>query len=108
MRRTGPACDVVRAMLEAPHEPVYGYQLMQKTGYGTGSLYPVLERMSAMGWIKPDSDPMTDPAERRHRRLFRFAEGGAEAAREWLERTPVRSRAARRVLKRRPLPDPET
>ena len=51
---------VLKVFLEEPAQPRYGFELMKLTGMASGSLYPMLARLEAAGWLtkgKEDIDP---------------------------------------------------
>lgn len=51
---------VLKVFLEDPDQPRYGFELMKLTGMASGSLYPMLARLEAAGWLargKEDIDP---------------------------------------------------
>jgi PadR family transcriptional regulator len=51
---------VLKAFLEDPGQPRYGFELMRITGMASGSLYPMLARLEAAGWLsrgREDIDP---------------------------------------------------
>jgi PadR family transcriptional regulator PadR len=51
---------VLKIFLEEPDQPRYGFELMKLTGMASGSLYPMLARLEAAGWLtrgKEDIDP---------------------------------------------------
>jgi PadR family transcriptional regulator PadR len=45
------AARVLRAFLEDPARPRYGFDLMKATGMASGTLYPMLARFEAAGWL---------------------------------------------------------
>ena len=45
MRMTAPLQRVLRAFLEDPAAPRYGYDLMKAAGLPSGTLYPMLARL---------------------------------------------------------------
>ncbi|MGW4364510.1 hypothetical protein ACWEKT_02600 [Nocardia takedensis] len=51
IRITASVASVLREFLEAPTEPQYGFNLMQRSGLSSGSLYPILARLEKAGWI---------------------------------------------------------
>ena len=67
---------VLRAFLDDPADPRYGYDLMRATGYPSGKLYPILARLEAAGWLVKQVENI-DPAEigRPPRRLYRIDPG---------------------------------
>ncbi len=51
---------VLKVFLEDPDQPRYGFELMKLTGMASGSLYPMLARLEAAGWLargREDIDP---------------------------------------------------
>jgi PadR family transcriptional regulator PadR len=51
---------VLKVFLEDLDRPRYGFELMKLTGMASGSLYPMLARLEASGWLtrgKEDIDP---------------------------------------------------
>ncbi|GAA2050257.1 hypothetical protein GCM10009839_65750 [Catenulispora yoronensis] len=62
----------------APEEPEWGLSICRKTGYGTGTVYPALERLLQAGLISSSwEDPQ--PADRPRRRYFELTTGGRAA-----------------------------
>ncbi|MCO1597148.1 PadR family transcriptional regulator [Micromonospora sp. RHAY321] len=83
MRITIPVAKVLAALLAEPDAERYGLDLMRMTGLPSGTLYPVLHRLRAAGWLAADWEAI-DPvaAGRPARRYYRLtAEGVAEARR---------------------------
>ena len=80
MRMTAPLGRVLRAFLEDPAEPRYGYDLMKAAGLKSGTLYPLLGRLEdeelvASAWETPREDGQ------RPRKYYRLTAKGAEVAR---------------------------
>ena len=79
---------VLLAMLGAPAAEHYGLELAREAGLKSGTIYPILARLEAAGWIDghwENIDPKTEG--RRPRRYYRLAGAGiaaAESAREAL------------------------
>lgn len=51
---------VVRAFLEEPSKPKYGFELIESLGISSGTLYPMLATLERRGWIeghREDIDP---------------------------------------------------
>lgn len=87
LRMTATALDVLSLLAAAgPDGPEWGLSICKKTGYGTGTVYPVLERLLDGGlisafWEEPQ------PADRPRRRYFEVTQCGLAALRaEWDER----------------------
>jgi PadR family transcriptional regulator PadR len=84
---TATVLDVLSLLAAAaPDDPEWGLSLCKKTGYGTGTVYPVLERLLDAGlitsfWEEPQ------PADRPRRRYFELTRGGLAALNgEWEQR----------------------
>jgi PadR family transcriptional regulator, regulatory protein PadR len=57
---TPKMATVLKIFLEDPDQSRYGFELMKLTGMASGSLYPMLARLEAAGWLtrgKEDIDP---------------------------------------------------
>jgi DNA-binding PadR family transcriptional regulator len=79
---TVPTAKVLAVMLADPAGEHYGLQLMQQTGIASGTLYPILTRLQAAGWLGArweDEDP--SDAGRPVRRYYQLTAEGAERAR---------------------------
>ncbi|MEU7762227.1 PadR family transcriptional regulator [Micromonospora aurantiaca (nom. illeg.)] len=82
MRLTIPVAKVLSALLAEPEAPRYGLDLMRLTGLPSGTLYPVLHRLQAAGWLAADWEDV-DPAAagRPARRYYRLTGEGIRSAR---------------------------
>ena len=92
---TGPLERVLRAFLDDPSAPRYGYDLMKAAGLQSGTLYPLLGRLEedglvSSGWEVPQS------AGERPRRYYRLTGEGTAVARVELARLSARGRAPAR------------
>jgi PadR family transcriptional regulator PadR len=77
--------QVIKIFLADPTRERYGYDLMQVTGMQSGSLYPLLARFEAAGWLttgKEDIDPRAEG--RPARRFYRISAAAVPAARQQL------------------------
>src|SRR5690242_8417737 len=57
---TPKMATVLKLFLEEPDRPRYGFEIMRATGMASGSLYPMLAKLQAAGWLtrgKEDIDP---------------------------------------------------
>ncbi|MEU9884340.1 helix-turn-helix transcriptional regulator [Sphaerisporangium sp. NPDC051011] len=72
-------------------DPVWGYRICELAGLGSGTVYPILERLEEAGWISGDweqGDPTGRPRRRFYaltgsgRRLYEAAES-SRRARPW-------------------------
>jgi PadR family transcriptional regulator, regulatory protein PadR len=89
-RVTVAVAQVLREFLVDPAQPRYGFDLMRRTGFPSGKLYPILGRLERAGWILrsiEDIDPSA--AGRPARSMYLLSEQGVEAAR--LELATLRS-----------------
>ena len=79
---TTTVARVLRAFLDRPSAPRYGFELMKLTGLPSGTLYPILARLEAAGWLTSAREQI-DPAAagRPPRRVYRISPQGAETAR---------------------------
>jgi PadR family transcriptional regulator PadR len=85
MRITVPTARVLAALLADPGADHYGLALMQQAGLASGTLYPILQRLTDAGWLErhwEDVDPAA--AGRPARRLYRLTAEGATQARQAL------------------------
>lgn len=95
-RLTANVVKVLRAFLDEPGgecldtdlvEDHYGYQLMAATGLPSGTLYPIVARMEAAGWVQAREEDV-DPAvvRRKPRRYYRLTALGRVEARIAVDR----------------------
>jgi PadR family transcriptional regulator PadR len=92
IRLTAVIMDVLDVITSSPPDnPAWGLQLCEQTGYGTGTIYPALDRLMKVGWIEDRwEDPC--PADRPRRRFYEITSVGRAAYQEALS-----ARAARRA-----------
>jgi PadR family transcriptional regulator PadR len=81
---TVPVAKVLAALLREPGSDRYGLDLMNATGLPSGTLYPILVRLTRAGWVDrhwEEVDPVA--AARPARRYYRLTpDGAARAAHE--------------------------
>ncbi len=70
-------------MLADPPQPKYGYELTKLTGLRSGTIYPVLMRLAAIGWLESNWEESTAP-NRPPRHAYRLTTEGCRGARELL------------------------
>jgi PadR family transcriptional regulator PadR len=81
VRITTTVAKVLRAFLEDTSQPRYGFELMKATGLPSGSLYPILARLEAAGWLASSRENVDPAAEGRPaRRMYQISPRGAQAA----------------------------
>jgi DNA-binding PadR family transcriptional regulator len=85
LRVTTAVARVLRAFLDDPAAPRYGFDLMQATGLPSGTLYPILARLERSGWVRGRSERIDPAAEGRPaRRFYELTEDGLRAGRREL------------------------
>lgn len=80
MKLTDPLERVLRALLEDPAAPRYGYDLMKAAKLPSGTLYPMLSRLQEQGLV---TSAWETPAEegQRPRRYYQLTAEGVSTAR---------------------------
>jgi PadR family transcriptional regulator PadR len=94
MRITHQTRLVLQALLDARDQESYGFDLVRTTGVKAGTLYPVLERLSAEGWLSSRWENINEADEgRRRRRYYRLTSLGERCARAAIgqDRDPLRA-----------------
>jgi PadR family transcriptional regulator, regulatory protein PadR len=71
---------VLKVFLEDPDQPRYGFELMKLTGMASGSLYPMLAKLEAAGWLKRGKEAVDPRAAGRPARVNYMMTGAATAA----------------------------
>lgn len=74
---------VLDALCKRPRDWQYGYELSRITGLKSGTLYPILMRLSDRGLLASDWQPAA-PAGRPPRHIYRLTTAGAAFARSAL------------------------
>ncbi len=73
---------VLKAFLEDPARPRYGFELMQLTRLGSGTLYQVLARLEAAGWLATGREGIDPPSAGRPARMnYTLTEDGISGGR---------------------------
>lgn len=76
--------DILGAIDSAPpDDPAWGLRLCEQTGYGTGTVYPALDKLLKAGWIA-DAWEEPQPMDRPRRRFYSLTEHGRAAWQEAL------------------------
>jgi DNA-binding PadR family transcriptional regulator len=82
LRVTTGVAQVLAALLDDPAAERYGLELMRATGQPSGTLYPILARLQAAGWVRAEWERIDPAAEGRPaRRYYRLTAEGVGAAR---------------------------
>lgn len=92
VRLTMVVTDVLDVIMSSPDDsPAWGLRICELTGYGTGTVYPALDRLAKAGWIA-DRWESPAPADRPRRRFYAItAAGRAEYAAVLAGRTSRRT-----------------
>ena len=86
MRRlTRTLTRMLLVFLDAPRSWRYGYDLMKVAGLSSGTLYPLLARLTEDGWLESRWEESEFPGKPR-RQLYRLTATGQLQARHALER----------------------
>lgn len=77
MKTTRALIEIATAIMAAPSDRIWGYELAKTSGVRSGALYPILHRMLAEEWLS-DGWEENDPARKRPpRRYYELTERGA-------------------------------
>src|SRR3954453_18707762 len=95
MRLTLQTLRLLQAFVEDPSEPRYGLELMERTGFKSGTVYPALHRLEAEGWLRSfneavDSSAVGRPARRLYELTVTGQAGATEALRALQVPVPAR------------------
>ena len=90
LRITIQVLKVLDALLEGGDDERYGFELSKVTGLKSGTLYPILARLEAAGWLTSGWENPDDSTGRPRRRYYRLTGVGAEAAKQHLADLPGR------------------
>ena len=94
LSRITPATIDVLSVLDAGGQPTWGLAIIKQSGRPAGSVYPILERLEASGWVTStweENDERTGP----RRRYYELTADGATAARSTI--SSFRARAPKVV-----------
>jgi DNA-binding PadR family transcriptional regulator len=82
VRLTQPTLKVLRLLLEKPREGRSGAEMSKATKVASGTLYPMLARLEAAGWLTSEWEAI-DPSEagRPRRRFYKLTSVGQNNAR---------------------------
>jgi DNA-binding PadR family transcriptional regulator len=72
LRLTKPTLGVLEVLAEASDaDPVWGLRICEIADLGPGTVYPILERLSTLGWLDYEWED-DQPSGRPRRRYFRL------------------------------------
>jgi PadR family transcriptional regulator, regulatory protein PadR len=99
IRRFPQTLSLLASLLEHPAEWRYGYDLSRETSLQSGTLYPILMRLSERGWLNAKWEEAHEPG-RPARHMYRLSADGREWAREQLKAdAPAADRKRARKLR---------
>lgn len=75
IRLTTPTRMVLDVLIAAADDPPWGYRICEETGLGSGTVYPILERLEEAGWIE-GSWEIGQPDDRPRRRFYAVTSAG--------------------------------
>jgi PadR family transcriptional regulator, regulatory protein PadR len=86
IRVSGPTLKLLKLLLEKPKEGRSGAEISKITKLGSGTMYPLLQRLEIAKWIEGEWENV-DPSEvgRPKRRLYKLTRSGQAAAIKELE-----------------------
>lgn len=92
-RLTKSTMAVLDVLLAAdPADPVWRFRICAEADLGSGTVYPILNRLERIGWVVPSWEE-PPPADRRRRRLYVLSgEGRQEIAAALAARSESRRR----------------
>jgi PadR family transcriptional regulator, regulatory protein PadR len=81
IRMSGPTLKLLKLLLENPKEGRSGAEISKITKLGSGTMYPLLQRLEIAKWIEGEWENV-DPSEigRPKRRLYKLTRSGQAAA----------------------------
>jgi DNA-binding PadR family transcriptional regulator len=87
-RLTRTTARALLAFLETPRDWRYGYDLMKVAELSSGTLYPLLARLTEDGWLESRWEESGLPGKPR-RQMYRLTASGRVQAGRALERAPA-------------------
>jgi DNA-binding transcriptional regulator PaaX len=101
IRMTAVILDILDVLTNTlSDDPAWGLRLCEQTGYGTGTIYPALDRLMKAGWIR-DCWEEPPPENRPRRRFYEITSTG-----RLQYAAALRARQQRRVSWVRPISHP--
>ena len=77
VRLTTTTVKVLDLLMSAdPDDPPWGYRICEETGLGSGTVYPILERLEKANWIAGQWET-GQPDDRPSRRFYNLTEIGS-------------------------------
>jgi DNA-binding MarR family transcriptional regulator len=92
IRLTTPTWMVLDVLIAAADDPPWGYRICEEAGLGSGTVYPILERLEEAGWIEGAWET-GQPASRPRRRFYTLTSAGRAGYSAAIARRQNRTRA---------------
>lgn len=89
--RITPATSRVLEVLLAADSSVWGLQVVKETGKKAGTVYPILDKLEAAGWVSSEWETNSDRKGPR-RRYYRVENDAKAAASKYVRTQQVRER----------------
>src|SRR6201987_5296246 len=80
VRITLQTLQVLKVLLTDPLDEHYGLEISRESGLPTGSIYPILTRLEAAGWVTSAWENIDESRQGRRRRYYRLTAEGAKSA----------------------------
>jgi PadR family transcriptional regulator, regulatory protein PadR len=87
LRRTPQTTRVLRELLEAPQEWRHGYDISRSSGLKSGTLYPILIRLTDNGLLDTRWEPSETGKPPRH--MYRLTQTGMQTARNYVSTAQI-------------------
>ena len=91
LRKSPQTLEALAEFVERPREWKYGYDISRNTGLKSGTLYPILMRLSEHGLLETRWENVEPGKPPRH--MYRLTAHGLQFAKELLPRRPSAVRA---------------
>ncbi|MGW6317684.1 helix-turn-helix transcriptional regulator [Streptomyces sp. NPDC055099] len=88
IRLTRPTLEVIRVLMAStPAEPAWGLKICEEADLGSGTVYPILERLVDAGWITRYEETAEHPG-RPKRFYYQLTAAGQRAAQQARQTKP--------------------
>ncbi|MCF3120183.1 PadR family transcriptional regulator [Streptomyces arenae] len=88
IRLTRPTLEVIKVLLASPaDDPAWGLKICEEADLGSGTVYPILERLVDAGWAIRQEETAEHPG-RPKRYYYELTAVGLRAAEQARERKP--------------------
>jgi DNA-binding PadR family transcriptional regulator len=71
---------IFQAFLDSPSDETYGFELAEKTGLPSGTIYPILRRLEEEGLLRSRWGMVQGEGQRRRRRYYELTGTGRRVA----------------------------